>query len=664
MAPTKKTASQSKTRSSSSSGVSLAKVKGENFYRDAKKVNRLKMLTGGKAVRDKDGKIVQAAAFQKGEDETKPGRVQPDKRWFGNTRVISQTALDHFRTSLGAKKDDPYSVLLRRNKLPMALLDDAANPNLQKRPHIVETEPFSDTFGPKAQRKRPRVEVGTFEELGKMGAEMAEEAESAATLAGSRIIEPLQSTLFEPQTHADFNEPIYAKGTSRRIFGELYKVIDSSDVILHILDARDPLGTMCESVLETIKKEKSHKQVVLVINKCDLVPNWVTARYIKHLTPRYPTIAFHASPNHSFGKGSLIQLLRQFSQLHADKKQISVGFIGYPNVGKSSVINTIKSSKVCTVAPVPGETKVWQYITLTKRIYLIDCPGIVPASANDSHSSIVLKGVIRVEALATPSEHIPALMARVKPIYLSRTYDIPLPNKDDITIGWDPEDFLDKLARKKGRLLKHGEPDLDSVAKIILTDWVRGRIPFFAPPPERSEELNEAEAKIKKRKDNKGKGRAIAPVEVPGVRQNLKTLIQKNTFLPEDIERLDEEFEGVEEETVSPEDDADEPVEVEEAEEELKWNDVFEGVAGSSAVQDDGKTAGETAGGDVDADVDADDDASASENGTKEPRMKTNKRKAANFYTSANVKNKSRKKAALMKSLPVGKKGGGRSKKS
>ena len=145
------------------------------------------------------------------------------------------------------------------------------------------------------------------------------------------------------------------------------------------------------------------------------------------MTPRYPTLAFHASPNHSFGKGSLIQLLRQFSQLHSDKKQISVGFIGYPNVGKSSVINTLKAGKVCNVAPVPGETKVWQYITLTKRIYLIDCPGIVPTSARDSQTSTVLKGVVRVEALATPSEHIPALMERVKPIYLSRTYGVPLP---------------------------------------------------------------------------------------------------------------------------------------------------------------------------------------------------------------------------------------------
>src|ERR1700733_4572836 len=83
MAPSKKSNSPSKTRSSSSSNVSLAKVKGENFYRNAKQVSRLKMLSGGKPIRDKDGKIVQAAAFQKGEDETKPGRVQPDRRWFG-----------------------------------------------------------------------------------------------------------------------------------------------------------------------------------------------------------------------------------------------------------------------------------------------------------------------------------------------------------------------------------------------------------------------------------------------------------------------------------------------------------------------------------------------------------------------------------------------------
>ncbi len=156
----------------------------------------------------------------------------------------------------------------------------------------METEPFSDTFGPKAQRKRPRIDAGNFDELSKLGQAAADEADEANTQAigvpfsipsmlqrNISFAEPLALSLTELPTHADYNEPIYAKGTSRRIYGELYKVIDSSDVILHVLDARDPLGTLCESVLEFIKKEKSHKQVVLIINKCDLVPNWVTVSY-------------------------------------------------------------------------------------------------------------------------------------------------------------------------------------------------------------------------------------------------------------------------------------------------------------------------------------------------------------------------------------------------
>ena len=187
---------------------------------------------------------------------------------------------------------------------------------------------------------------------------------------------------------------------------------------------------------------------------------------------------------------------------------------------------------------------------------------------------------MRVEALPTPSEHIPALMERVKPIYLSRTYGVPLPNKDDPTQNWDPEVFLDKLARMKGRLLKHGEPDLDSVAKIMLSDWVRGRIPFFVPPPERPEELNEAEAKLRKQKNLKGKGKALqGDTEVFGVKQNLKSIMQKNTFVPEDVQKLDEEDGNVEEENDEEENvEEDANKEEEEEEEELEWNDVFEGI--------------------------------------------------------------------------------------
>lgn len=106
--------------------------------------------------------------------------------------------------------------------------------------------------------------------MGAAAVEEASQTKETADVAEATAPEATQ------QTHANYIEPIYAKGTSRRIYGELYKVIDSSDVLLHVLDARDPLGTLCESTLEYIRKEKAHKQVVLVINKCDLVPSWVT----------------------------------------------------------------------------------------------------------------------------------------------------------------------------------------------------------------------------------------------------------------------------------------------------------------------------------------------------------------------------------------------------
>jgi len=103
----------------------------------------------------------------------------------------------------------------------------------------------------------------------------------------------------------------------------------------------------------------------------------VTKKWIRILSKEFPTIAFHANINNPFGKGALLNLFRQFDNFHKEKQTISIGFIGYPNVGKSSVINSIKHKKVCKAAPVPGETKVWQYVHLTKRIYMIDCPGIV-----------------------------------------------------------------------------------------------------------------------------------------------------------------------------------------------------------------------------------------------------------------------------------------------
>jgi nuclear GTP-binding protein len=240
-----------------------------------------------------------------------------------------------------------------------------------------------------------------------------------------------------------------------------------------VLDARDPQGTRSKHIENYLRQDKPHKHLIFILNKCDLIPTWLTTRWVAILSSEYPTLAFHASLTNSFGKGSLINLLRQFAKLHKDRKQISVGFIGYPNVGKSSIINTLRSKKVCNVAPIAGETKVWQYITLMKRIYLIDCPGVV-YPVGDSDTDLVLKGVIRVENLKEPSEHISAVLERVKEDYVKRTYQVS---------SWSDEvDFLEQVARKSGKLLKGGEPDINTVSKMILNDFQRGKLPYFVKP--------------------------------------------------------------------------------------------------------------------------------------------------------------------------------------
>lgn len=91
---------------------------------------------------------------------------------------------------------------------------------------------------------------------------------------------------------------------------------------------------------------------ILLISLCLtlLLTDDKQAQWVKRLQKDFPTAAFRASVNQPFGKGSLIHLLRQFSKLHADRKQLSVGLIGYPNTGKSSIINTLRGKKVATVA--------------------------------------------------------------------------------------------------------------------------------------------------------------------------------------------------------------------------------------------------------------------------------------------------------------------------
>ncbi|KAK0423704.1 hypothetical protein QR680_008286 [Steinernema hermaphroditum] len=426
-------------------------------------INRLLMYKNFKAIRDKKGKILKAAPFQERLQSGTVARVEPNRKWFGNTRVIGQEQLQKFQENLGKVLHDPFQVVMKQTKMPITLLSEKAK---QQRVHVLDTESFEYTFGKKSLRKKPTLKVDSIEAM-QQDVE-AREGDYSQEKDRDLVIDGADNDRTENPN------PLFRAGQSNRVWGELYKVIDSSDVLVEVIDARDPMGTRCRHVEEFLRKEKPHKHVVLVMNKVDLVPTWVTKKWLGILAKELPTVVFHASIQNSFGKGALINLLRQFAKLHPERQQVSVGFIGYPNVGKSSIVNTLRQKKVCKTAPIAGETKVWQYVTLMKRIYLIDCPGVVYPQG-DTETQTILKGVVRVENVKDPENHVQGVLDRVKPEHLQKTYEIgPFADVDD---------FLTKIAVKSGRLLKGGEPNLDAMAKCVLNDFQRGRLPYYTIPP-------------------------------------------------------------------------------------------------------------------------------------------------------------------------------------
>ncbi|KAK7874444.1 hypothetical protein R5R35_001538 [Gryllus longicercus] len=447
-------------------------LKGVANPRTKSTIKRLQMYRNFKAKRNRRGEIISPAPFQGKLPSGTMARVEPNQRWFGNSRVISQDALQKFQEELGVALKDPYQVVMKPSKLPISLLNEKAK---FSRVHLLETESFESVFGPKKTRKRPNVKFSSLEALSK---------NADHSLEKYSVEKDNDLVREDTGVKESVREWIMSAGSSKRIWNELYKVIDSSDVILQVLDARDPQGTRSSHIEKFLRTEKPHKHLIFILNKVDLVPTWVTQRWVAILSSEYPTVAFHASLTHPFGKGALINILRQFAKLHIDKKQISVGFIGYPNVGKSSIINTLRSKKVCNVAPIAGETKVWQYITLMRRIYLIDCPGVVYPSA-ETDAEKVLKGVVRVELVQTPEDYIPVVLERVKKEYMKKTYKIN---------DWEnAEDFLEKLAFRTGKLLKGGEPDVGAVSRMVLNDWQRGRLPFYIVPAGFEEPLSKSE---------------------------------------------------------------------------------------------------------------------------------------------------------------------------
>ncbi|CAJ0957697.1 unnamed protein product, partial [Mesorhabditis belari] len=278
---------------------------------------------------------------------------------------------------------------------------------------------------------------------------------------------------------------------------EVRKTIETADIIIEVLDARDPLGSRSKTVEEQVVN--SGKRLVLLLNKIDLVPKENVIAWLKYLRLSFPTIAFKASTQEQnsklgrFGGSNLsnsfsakcigadlvMKLLGNYCRNKDIKTSIRVGLVGYPNVGKSSVINSLKRKRACNVGATPGVTKQIQEVELDKNIRLLDSPGVVLATKSQVDTvEVALKNAIRVENLADPVSPVQAILRRCTKETLMLHYVIA-----DFS---SCEHFLALVARKLGRLKKGGVPDINAAARHVLNDWNSGRLRYYTQPPEQA----------------------------------------------------------------------------------------------------------------------------------------------------------------------------------
>lgn len=401
-----------------------------------------------KAKYTNSGEIKRAALYQNSKcDET--SRIPPNYKWFQSTRTLNTKTIENYREEAKDVELTPYDVLMNKSQIPYSLFIDQNDGPKKMKPEYRMIK-----------KGKPNIKFTDFKEYK----------------------EQIKNIKIEEKKEIDIKKRI--KGQSNRIWSELYKVIDSSQVLIYIVDVRDPMGTISEHLINTIKEK--NKPLFLILNKTDLVPTSVTKDWMNLLLTKFniPILSFSAlSVERNFGKEALLNLMRQYTKLfrkpsnykkNENKNQnqslecVAFGLLGMPNAGKSSIINVLKRNDACSVAPIAGETKVWQYVAVSKFMYVIDSPGVVPIK--DPRKAI-LRGAIRIEKLSDSE-----LETAIEDILekhgeaVKKTYSINFDSKAD---------FIEKFGRKYGKITKGNSVDTFTVCQIVLKDFLRGKIPFY-----------------------------------------------------------------------------------------------------------------------------------------------------------------------------------------
>jgi len=293
---------------------------------------------------------------------------------------------------------------------------------------------------------------------------------------------------------------------------QLWRVIERSDLVIQIVDSRHPMVFRSQDLEKYVKEVSPLKNNLVLINKADLLSEEQRLAWADYFNKEKINCAFFSaiseedsdtesepevengendqedsgrlkSPSNTdiLTSDQLVDLFRSYKRFETE--DITVGFIGYPNVGKSSTINKLLTYKKVRVSDTPGKTKHFQTLILTNDITLCDCPGLVMPSICNSKAGMVLQGILPIDQLR---DHVPVinlLLTYIPPHVLESRYGLVLPRQDGVHTKLTSEQLLTAYGTLRGFMTSGGRPDQSRAARIILKDYVSGKLLYCEAPP-------------------------------------------------------------------------------------------------------------------------------------------------------------------------------------
>ncbi len=253
----------------------------------------------------------------------------------------------------------------------------------------------------------------------------------------------------------------------RKEHRQVFELIKNSDVVLEVVDGRLPALSRVSTIEKYLKKLKI--PLVIVLNKCDLVPRDICEHTKRILNQEYPTV--YISARHRQGTKILLKKILKFSR---KEQEILVSIVGIPNTGKSSLLNILRGKHVVLTGQKPGVTRHLQIVRISRKILMYDTPGIIPFDHPDKELQVFM-GALSIDKLEDPLKTSFFFLDRIRNHYSEgfiQRFNLP-------SLSMDNEAIIAYIARQRGMILKGAQPNITEAAKVLMREFTTGLFPYW-----------------------------------------------------------------------------------------------------------------------------------------------------------------------------------------